>query len=400
MRLRTFESFWLVKNGLMYSYPSLQSSLRTQVLVVGGGITGALVSHSLMESGYEVTLIDRRDIAMGSTAATTSMLQYEIDVPLYRLSEQIGEEAAASCYRAGVDAIQSLEHLVRGLGLACGFERKNSLYIAHSQKSAAWLQREFQIRAKHGLGVRWLEAQEVREKYGLQSHGAILSDTAGSVDAYSLAHQLIDHNVNRGMRVYDHVEMTDLDTSGAHATVTLENGQTIIADRVVCCSGFESTKLLQEKVADLFHTYVSISEQGIELPEALHHTLVWNTDDPYLYLRTTDDGRLLVGGEDSSFRFPFFQQQIKERKADKLRDQLNETLPGIEFIEDFTWGGTFGSTQDGLPYIGQSPEYQHTYFVLGFGGNGITFSVQAMDMVQAWMKGETHPLDHFYRFGR
>ena len=81
MRLRTFESFWLIKNGLLYSYPSLQKNINTQIAVVGAGITGALISHALLEEGYEVLLIDKRDIGQGSSSATTSMLQYEIDVP-------------------------------------------------------------------------------------------------------------------------------------------------------------------------------------------------------------------------------------------------------------------------------------------------------------------------------
>ncbi len=59
MRIRTFESFWLVKNGILYSYPSLQENLETEILVIGGGITGALISHALMEAGHQVMLIDK-----------------------------------------------------------------------------------------------------------------------------------------------------------------------------------------------------------------------------------------------------------------------------------------------------------------------------------------------------
>ncbi len=400
MRLRTFESFWLVKNGLLYSYPSLRTSAETEILVVGGGITGALITHALVEAGYQVTLIDKRDVVMGSSAATTSMLQYEIDVPLYRLCEMIGEEPAVRCYREGIAAIHSLEKMVVEKGIDCGFLLKHSLFVAKTDKDAEWIKQEYEMRAKHQLGVEWLSSGQVLEKYGLICKGAIWSETAASVDAYKLAHELIHASVQRGMRVYDHTEMASLDTSGPRPRVTLGSGELIEAEKVVCCTGFESTKLLKEKVADLFHTYVSISERGIRLPEGLHDTLVWNTDEPYLYMRTTDDGRLLVGGEDSSFRIPFFQQQIKEFKADKLVEKLKEILPDVDFIEDFTWGGTFGGTKDGLPYIGESQEYKNTFFVLGFGGNGITFSVQGMEMVLDWLAGRKHRLSDFYRFGR
>src|SRR6187200_1749166 len=112
MRLRTYESFWLIKNGLLYTYPSLQKNISTEIIVLGGGITGALISHQLVQEGYETLLLDKRDIAMGSTSANTSMLQYEIDVPLYKLAQQIGEEESASCYRAGQDAIRHLEKMI------------------------------------------------------------------------------------------------------------------------------------------------------------------------------------------------------------------------------------------------------------------------------------------------
>ncbi|MBK8391576.1 MAG: FAD-binding oxidoreductase [Saprospiraceae bacterium] len=73
----------------MYTYPSVQKNISTEIVVVGGGITGALTSHALMEKGYKVTLIDKRDIGQGSSSATTSMLQYEIDVPYSELSNMI-----------------------------------------------------------------------------------------------------------------------------------------------------------------------------------------------------------------------------------------------------------------------------------------------------------------------
>ena len=191
MRLRTFESFWLLKNGLLYSYPSLQENIESEIVVVGGGITGALTSHALMEKGYKVLLIDKRDIAQGSSSATTSMLQYEIDVPIHQLTEMIGEDAAAACYKAGIKAIKKLSRLVCNLKLECGFEKKQSLYVAHNKNAVTDLENDFVIRNKHGLGVKWLTAEMVKNQYGIECFGAILSETAASIDAYKLAHELI-----------------------------------------------------------------------------------------------------------------------------------------------------------------------------------------------------------------
>jgi len=400
MRLRTFESFWLVKNGIINSYPSLQENIEADIVVMGGGITGALISHALMEKGYKVTLLDRRDIGQGSTSATTSMLQYEIDVPLYELAEMIGETEAAECYKAGIQALSTLENLVLKNNINCGFEKKESLYMAHSKKAAINLKKEFDIRKKHDLGVQWLVAENVLRDYEIVCHGAILSACGASVDAYKLAHELIELNAKRGMKVYDQTEIKDFDFNQARPVVTTIDGLLITTNKIIFCTGFESTELLKENVAKLFYTYACVSEQAINVPIKLGKTLVWDTNDPYLYLRTTDDGRLLVGGEDSSNNFSFFQQKIKEKKTDKLIKKLKKILPEVHFIEDYSWGGTFGTTKDGLPYIGISPEYENALFVLGFGGNGITFSIQGMEIITDLLEGKANPLTEHYRFGR
>lgn len=128
MRLRTLESFGLIKNGLLYSYPSLQNNLDADIVVVGAGISGALTAHALIENRYAVTLVDKRDVGQGSTAASTSLLQYEIDVPLYLLADMIGEKNAARCYQAGIDAIQKLDNLLQVYQVDCGFKKKIALH--------------------------------------------------------------------------------------------------------------------------------------------------------------------------------------------------------------------------------------------------------------------------------
>src|SRR5688572_22297364 len=102
MKLRSKETYWLLKNGLIASYPSLQKNISCEVLIIGGGITGSLMAYQLSQEGYKTVLIDKRDIAMGSTCATTAMLQYEIDEPMYSLIAKVGENAAVDSYREGV----------------------------------------------------------------------------------------------------------------------------------------------------------------------------------------------------------------------------------------------------------------------------------------------------------
>ena len=124
MDLKSNEPFWLVKNGIVNSYPSLKEDEECDVLIIGGGITGSLIAHQMVKDGYKTILIDRREICNGSTSATTSMLQYEIDVPLYELIELIGRNGAVASYKACSDSIDHLEKICNEIKSDAGFTRK------------------------------------------------------------------------------------------------------------------------------------------------------------------------------------------------------------------------------------------------------------------------------------
>jgi glycine/D-amino acid oxidase-like deaminating enzyme len=400
MRLRTSESFWLLKNGLPYTYPSLRTNISTQMVVLGGGITGALISHALLDAGFQTILLDKRDIGTGSTAATTSMLQYEIDVPLYQLIAQIGERPAVTCYKHAIEAIHDLERLIKSEKIECGFTAKKSLYLAHNRKAAGWLYEEYKARKRFLEKVQWLSPETIRQRYGIHCSGGILSQVAASVDAYKLAHELIHNNTRRGLQVYDQTEISHVDYGKRKIKINTADGAVIRCDKIIYCTGYETTTMFKEQIARLFVTYACVSEEQLPLPKKLKDLLIWNTEEPYLYMRTTDDNRLLIGGLDRPFSNRGLSYKTKEEKSGLLIKKLGKIIPGFDFIEDFSWGGVFGASADGLPYIGTHPKYPNAIFVLGFGGNGIVFSVQAMQLVTDILNGGDNELLHFYRFGR
>jgi glycerol-3-phosphate dehydrogenase len=76
MNLTSSHPFWSVSNGLPANYPALRRDASCDAVVIGGGITGALVAVHLVEAGLETLLIDKRDIGTGSTSASTALVQY------------------------------------------------------------------------------------------------------------------------------------------------------------------------------------------------------------------------------------------------------------------------------------------------------------------------------------
>ena len=401
MNLTSSEPFWLIKNGLLQSYPSLREDISTDILIVGAGITGALMAHKCISEGYSTTIIDRREIANGSTSATTSMLQYEIDIPLFELNQRIGKSAAEANYWAGCQAIDELEEIVKEIKSTCGFKKKDSLYYASYKKDIPQLQKEFEARQNAGLEVKWLSEEEISSIYGLQNaYGGILSRQGASVDAFKLSHDLLAYNQSKGLRIFDKTELLSTHTTKGGIVAATSYKHKITAKKVIYCTGYESIELIKESFVNLLSTYVIIGERVTSEHKNLNNTLFWNTAKPYIYMRTTEDNRLLIGGEDEEFIAKDKREAALHKKSKKLAQTLQRILPDYDFRTDFSWAGTFGETKDGLPYIGTHPSYKQAYFLLGFGGNGITFSVIGTNVIADMLKDKQHPLAPYYRFGR
>lgn len=401
MDLRSNEPFWLVKNGLIQSFPSLRENVECDVLIVGGGITGSLIAHQCIADGYRTVLIDKREIANGSSSATTSMLQYEIDIPLYKLIELIGEKGAVASYKACSESIDRLGEICKNIRSGAGFTKKDSLYFAARKKDTSWLKKELEARKEAGFDVKWMEAEIIQKTYRLEkTYGGILSKQGASVDAFLLVHELLEYNQKRGLRCFDKTALIDVKYGSRRNEVVTDTGSKIRMKKIVYCVGYESAGMIKEKFVDLISTYAIVSEIEQELSKQYNNLLIWNTANPYTYIRTTDDGRLLIGGEDEEFRNYRKRDKRIGDKEKKLVSRFEKLMPHIPFYPDFAWTGTFGETKDGLPYIGEHKDFDDSYFVLGFGGNGITFSVAGMGMVSSWLKRKPHPLAEWFRFSR
>lgn len=401
MDLKSGYPWWAVKNGLMHAFPTLQSDLRCDVAVLGGGISGALIADELSKHGHRVAVVEQRDIGWGSTAASTALLQYEIDTPMTDLAKRYGEADAALAYLACAEAIPMLQDLAREARDA-GFARNASLYYASKRRHRGPLRDEFELRAKHGFAVEWLERDAVIDRYGIDAPGAILSALAASVDPYRFAYRLLMGVEKRGGSVYDRVAVDRIETGSRGATLHTADQHRIHAKHVVLAAGYANQQWLKQKVARNRSSYAFITDPiDAAALGPLKNTLIWESARPYLYMRSTPEGRLLIGGEDDAIDIPAKRDARVEKKAQVLMKKVQKIFPSLPLQPAFSWAGTFAETQDGLPFFG--PHAQHgprVHFAMAYGGNGITYSMLGAGLLRALIERRRHPLAALFGFKR
>jgi glycine/D-amino acid oxidase-like deaminating enzyme len=399
--LKSGYPFWPIKSGLLGVYPSLKEDLRCDVAVIGAGITGALVAYQLVRAGASVVALDRRDAGMGSTSASTALLQYEVDTPLTELKRMVGEADAVRSYLLCLEAIAKLERLAGELDEDCGFERKKSLYLASRRRHRRLLEEEYAARLACGIRLDFLEPDAIEARFSFSAPAALLSHDAAQVDAYRMTHGLLRAASRAGLWVFDRTTVERYEHEPGGVTLITDRGCRVRARKVVIAAGFEAEQYLRRRLVSYRSSYALVSEPTDGVPGwGEGQCLIWESARPYIYLRTTSDGRVLMGGEDDLIDNDHARDRRLPKKVARLTKRFGEMFPDAELEVAYSWAGTFGETADGLPYIGEIDEFPNGYFALGYGGNGITYSMIAAEIIRDLFCGAPNPDASIFRFDR
>jgi glycine/D-amino acid oxidase-like deaminating enzyme len=128
--------------------------------------------------------------------------------------------------------------------------------------------------------------------------------------------------------------------------------------------------------------------------------MIWEAADPYLYVRTTPDGRVICGGEDEGFSDEAHRDALIAKKTRALERKLHRLLPVIDSSAEFAWTGSFGQSATGLPTIGPIPGMPNCWAAFGYGGNGTTYSRIAADIICGALAGRPDVDADLYGFRR
>ena len=384
--LRTGRSLWADSPGLGVPVRPLKAAVVVDVAIIGAGISGAFMAHELSRD-HTVAVLDRRPPLTGSTVASTALLQWEIDLPLTALAEKIGMAKAKRAYLRSRSAVDALKRIVADERIVCGLRDKATLYLAGDEYGHRALEAEAAARAAIGLESEYVGPDVLRAQFGIERTGAIVSQGSASGDPARLAAGLLRRAQAAGARVYSPVEVVEAASDPDGVTLLTDAGHSVRARTVVFCCGYEFPKGVPTPGAKVISTWALASKPRQRCPAWLKETLVWEASDPYLYFRMGGDGRLIIGGEDEASPDAHADKAKLKRKCATISAKLKALMPEVEFEVDYSWSGAFGESATGLPSIAPVPDMDHAWAVMGFGGNGITYSVIASQVVSAAIRG-------------
>ncbi|GGE39025.1 FAD-dependent oxidoreductase [Agaricicola taiwanensis] len=395
--LRTGRTIWQEKRLPSVPAKSLKHDVETDILIIGAGISGGMIAEALAADGHKVMIVDRRGPLKGSTAASTALIQYEIDTPLTKLARSIGMANAIRAWRRSVLAVHSLAAKAQELGGGDEFIPRSSLYLSGDELNADALIKEGQARRLAGIETTILTRAQLKSRFNIKREAALLGYDNRAADPRQLAALFLNEAVRHGADIRAKVEIVDVEAKRSGIRAMTKSGCEIRCKRLVFATGYEVPKGMPPDGHRIVSTYAIAT---VPQPRKLwpEQCFIWEASDPYLYLRTTRKGAIICGGEDESFSDAEIRDQLLPAKTATLRKKLGKLLPNISTEVEHAWTGSFGTTDTGLPLIGEIPGMANCWAALGYGGNGITYSRIAADLIRAAFSGQEDPDADLYRF--
>lgn len=388
--LRTGQPVWLVRGTPRLPFSPLAESIKVDVAVVGAGVSGALAADALLQAGKSVAVLDRRGPVRGSTAASTALLQFELDQPLTHLARKVGRERAVRAYWRSAGAVAQLRGRIADLGLRCRFKERQTVYLPGNVLSTKELREEAIARAGIGLRSRFINRDELRALTLVERPGAILSGGAAEADPVAMVAGLWRAATARGCVIHAPTEVVSVACGHSKVVLGTDEGHEVEAAHAVFATGYELFDLIAAKGYKVISTWAMATAPQ---PDRLwpSRCLIWEAADPYLYLRTTADGRIIVGGEDEPFADDERRDALIPKKVAAIGRKLGRLLPQVDTRPALAWAGCFGESATGMPAIGAIPGAESCFAVMGYGGNGITFSAIAAQLIQRAILGIPDP---------
>ncbi len=373
------------KTAQKKEYPKLSQNLQTDVVIIGGGITGVLNAYFLSRSGKKVVLIEKNELGSNATICTTAFITKIIDSDLSEIVSLYGEADAKTIWNSGQAAIDEFEKLISDEKIECEFKRCSDYAYANTEKQFEDIKKEIRVYQKFGIKA---SLHEDGSALGFPNSGYMEIPGQAKFDVAKFLYRLAELAEENGAQIFEHTEATDID--GEKPLVTVGDFTVQAEDAVIATyKPFTNEKTHLKK--GMYKSYVMSIDLGDEnIIEGIYE----DADNPYHYFRIDrGDGqnRMILGGEDHK---DIFGNTLDEKSSKALEEYARRLLPKGNFKITERWDGPILEPSDGLPLIGRIKP--HYYVATAFSGNGMTYSMISALLISDLILGKENAWQGIY----
>jgi len=374
------------------SYPRNFLPGETEVLIIGGGVTGIVSAYLLAKEKKRVVLLEKNIIGSGQTECTTGFLTGVIDTDPIKLIKVFGVEQARLILDSHFQAINEVEKIINSENIKCEFERCANYIYANNHREEKEL--PALARAYNKLGVKAEYKKENKLKFN--EFGYIEMPNHAKFQVMKYISALAKLAVKYGAIIAENTEVLKLEDNGDFVNVQIKDMGLIKAKKVISATytPFQGSKKIS-RLCNMYREYV------LEYKLPIGQLTLGTYEDmrtPYNYFRLDQRAgfdRLIIGGADHLDII----KMDPEISFQVMKNYVSKLFSGYKLEEVRHWSGLMLETNDGLAYIGEA-ESKNIFYIFGFSGNGMTYSYVAGKILLDHIFLRKNPYSEIYRIDR
>jgi glycine/D-amino acid oxidase-like deaminating enzyme len=371
---------------------------KVEVAIIGGGYTGLSAARTLAKQGVSVAVLEANTIGWGASSRNGGMVLTGLKLGMKSVMKKYGREIARRLFQCSLEAIDTVEQIVKEENINCGFRRYGHLLTANKpnhfealKEEVEFMEREFNHR------LRLLSRTDQHAEIGANIYyGALLDECSGGLNPAQYVSGLASAAATAGATLHARARVSRLERRGSRFVLETERGSLSAQSVFVATSGYTSsvTSQLQKKIIPIGSFIIATEKFPDELARQLipNGRMIFDSMHYLNYFRMWDN-RMIFGG-----RAAFFPESKKtiQRSAEILRREMIQVYPQLKDVNiEYVWGGTLDFAFDMMAHVG---EMDGVYYSLGYAGHGVAMaSYLGRTVAEAMIKGtiKEHPFASF-----
>jgi glycine/D-amino acid oxidase-like deaminating enzyme len=384
-----FSSYWL-DTAPMGSPERSTTSVegRTEVAVIGGGLTGVVAALHLARRGAKVDLFEQNTVGFGASGRNGGMATTGMSIGIRDAVDKMGFDTAVRLYDAYTEAIDLIEKLVTEEGIDCNFARVGKLNLAAKPAHYQGFEKTHELlTTRLGLETQLVPKNELRREIGSDAfHGAMVESKSAGLHVGKYIRGLGEAAQRAGLTIHEQAPVQRLTKIGSGHQLQTPRGQ-IRAEQVLLATGAYTRRPFgwqQVRIAPVGSFIIATEPLDVSVCDDLLPNRRVASDSKNLlnYFRITPDNRLLFGGR-ARFAMSSPQSDVKSGKI--LRDVMVRTFPQLADARvDYCWGGQVDMTLDRMVKAGQ---HDGVYYCMGYAGHGVQMATYMGRQMAEYMSG-------------
>ncbi len=369
------------------TYEKLEKDEECDIIVVGGGITGAIFSYYCSLLGKSIIVLEKDRIGQGSSSISTSLLQYELEDLILDMEKYYSEEDIMKAYRFSYEALVEFGDIINNLKLDCDYFKRDSLLYTKDTKDISRIKKEYDIRKKYGYKVELIDENQKIFSFDMVK-GIISKNGAGEINPYKFINEMFKYLYSDKFKIYENSKVVKVNSQDYKVEVELENGSLVKGSDLIYTTGYDINNFTNINYGERMTTYNVVTNVIEELTAQDKRWVIKTSEIPYTYVRTTADNRIIIGGLDTKLVPNLLRESVAEKKYNELELRLRDMFPHYKIFGEYKYYGAFVATQNNLPYVGPDIKYSNIYYGLSYGGNGIVSAVGGAKVLSGLIGGK------------